>query len=53
MVFTLAICLGTTEKFKAAQKFYERNGFEEIEKESLPKEFPIMSVDIKFYRFTV
>jgi GNAT superfamily N-acetyltransferase len=47
------IFLGTTEKFTAAQKFYERNGFEEIEKQSLPKEFPIMSVDIKFYRFTV
>jgi len=44
------ICLGTTEKFIAAQRFYEKNGFEEIEKQSLPEEFPVMEVDVKFYR---
>lgn len=43
------ILLGTTEKFVAAQRFYEKNGFVEIKKENLPPEFPIMSVDIKFY----
>jgi GNAT superfamily N-acetyltransferase len=44
------ILLGTTEKFIAAQRFYEKNGFEEVEKQSLPKEFPVMEVDVKFYR---
>ena len=47
------IFLGTTEKFIAAQKFYEKNGFKEIEKKSLPGEFPIMSVDIRFYRYSL
>lgn len=45
------IYLGTTEKFIAAQRFYEKNGFAEIEKETLPKAFPVMAVDIKFYRY--
>ena len=44
------ILLGTTEKFVAAQRFYEKNGFEEIDKQLLPKEFPVMKVDVKFYR---
>ena len=45
------ILLGTTEKFIAAQRFYEKNGFEEIDKQLLPKEFPVMEVDVKFYKF--
>lgn len=45
------ILLGTTEKFIAAQRFYEKNGFEEIDKQLLPKEFPVMAVDVKFYRY--
>lgn len=45
------IFLGTTEKFVAAQRFYEKNGFVEIDKNQLPKEFPIMAVDVKFYKF--
>jgi N-acetylglutamate synthase-like GNAT family acetyltransferase len=45
--------LGTTEKFIAAQKFYEKNNFIEIEKECLPKAFPIMDVDVKFYKFSL
>jgi GNAT superfamily N-acetyltransferase len=48
-----AIFLGTTEKFVAAQKFYEKNGFTEIKKEELPKDFPVMEVDVKFYRIPV
>ena len=44
------IFLGTTEKFIAAQRFYEKNGFREIDKELLPKAFPVMEVDIKFYK---
>ncbi len=47
------ILLGTTEKFIAAQRFYEKNGFVEIEKEALPSEFPIMLVDVKFYKYTL
>ncbi len=47
------IFLGTTEKFLAAQRFYEKNGFIEIKKEALPKSFPIMAVDVKFYKYAV
>ena len=47
------IFLGTTEKFIAAQRFYEKNGFKEIEKKELPQTFPVMEVDIKFYRLSV
>ena len=44
------IWLGTTEKFVAAQKFYEKNNFTEVDKDRLPPEFPIMAVDVKFYK---
>lgn len=47
------IFLGTTEKFIAAQRFYEKNGFKEIQKKELPETFPVMEVDIKFYRLPV
>ncbi len=47
------IFLGTTEKFLGAQRFYEKNGFTEIPKQNLPKAFPIMEVDVKFYQFEV
>ena len=47
------ILLGTTEKFIAAQRFYEKNGFEEVEEQSLPNEFPVMEVDVKFYRYII
>lgn len=43
------IYLGTTSAFLAAHRFYEKNGFIEINKEDLPKSFPIMAVDSKFY----
>jgi N-acetylglutamate synthase-like GNAT family acetyltransferase len=45
------ILLGTTEKFIAAHRFYEKNRFFEIDKELLPSEFPIMKVDVKFYEY--
>jgi len=48
-----SILLGTTEKFLAAQRFYEKNGFEEINKSLLPIEFPVMPVDVKFYKYSV
>jgi GNAT superfamily N-acetyltransferase len=44
------ILLGTTEKFIAAHRFYEKNGFVEVPKASLPEAFPVMTVDVKFYR---
>ncbi len=47
------IFLGTTAKFLAAHRFYEKNGFTEIEKQSLPASFPIMTVDTRFYRYTI
>jgi N-acetylglutamate synthase-like GNAT family acetyltransferase len=46
------IYLGTTEKFLAAQRFYEKNGFLEVGKSELPKAFPVMDVDVKFYRLS-
>jgi N-acetylglutamate synthase-like GNAT family acetyltransferase len=46
------IYLGTTEKFLAAQRFYEKNGFLEVGKSALPKAFPVMDVDVKFYRLS-
>lgn len=43
------IFLGTTDKFLAAHRFYEKQGFEELPKADLPKAFPVMVVDSKFY----
>ena len=45
------IYLGTTSAFKAAHRFYEKNGFIEAQKEELPEVFPVMKVDSKFYRY--
>ena len=42
--------LGTTEQFRAAHRFYEKNGFVEIDRAALPGAFPVMAVDTKFYR---
>jgi len=47
------IFLGTTEKFLAAHRFYEKNGFVSIEKEKLPGRFPLMAVDTKFYAYLI
>jgi len=44
------IYLGTTEKFLAAHRFYEKNSFIQIAKETLPEPFPIMKVDTRFYK---
>jgi GNAT superfamily N-acetyltransferase len=44
------IFLGTTAQFLAAHRFYEKNGFQEIAKSDLPRAFPIMEVDTRFYR---
>lgn len=45
-----AVFLGTTAKFLAAHRFYEKNGFIEIAPVELPVAFPIMAVDTKFYQ---
>lgn len=45
-----ALFLGTIDKMLAAQKFYGRNGFQEIEKSALPDSFPIMKVDNLFFK---
>lgn len=44
-----SIYLGTIHIFKAAQRFYERNGFYEVTKQQLPPAFPVMAVDDVFY----
>jgi len=44
------IFLGTTDKFVAAHRFYEKNRFREIDRAALPAAFPVMAVDTKFYR---
>ncbi|NUT76815.1 GNAT family N-acetyltransferase [Pseudomonas sp. C1C7] len=45
--------LGTTEKFVAAHRFYEREGFEKIEETDLPTSFPRMIVDTRFYELNL
>lgn len=47
------IYLGTTAKFLAAHRFYEKNGFIQIETTTLPSAFPLMKVDTRFYMYTV
>lgn len=44
------VWLGTTSRFLAAHRFYEKNGFEEVAPSSLPVRFPVMAIDSKFYR---
>lgn len=45
-----SIYLGTVTKLKAAQRFYEKNGFVEVAKSELPENFPLVAVDDKFYK---
>lgn len=47
------IYLGTTSKFLAAHRFYEKNGFISIDKSDLPGTFPVMEVDVKFYKYVL
>ncbi|WP_041855649.1 GNAT family N-acetyltransferase [Candidatus Korobacter versatilis] len=44
------IFLGTTDKFKAAHRFYEKNGFEAVSPDALPSAFPRMVQDTRYYR---
>lgn len=43
------IYLGTTDKFLAAHRFYEKNGFHLVDVADLPESFPRMAVDTRFY----
>jgi len=45
--------LGTVEVLTAAQRFYERNGFERINRTALPDYFPLMSADTVFYHLVL
>lgn len=45
----LEIYLGTTDRFLAAHRFYEKHGFARLTKASLPASFPVMAVDSVFY----
>ncbi|GAB4358740.1 MAG: GNAT family N-acetyltransferase [Kiloniellaceae bacterium] len=44
------IYLGTTSKFLAAHRFYEKAGFDLVDEADLPESFPRMKVDTRFYR---
>jgi len=41
--------LGTIDRFVAAHRFYEKNGFVEIPATNLPEAFPLMGVDTRFF----
>jgi N-acetylglutamate synthase and related acetyltransferases len=43
------IFLGTSSKYPAVSRFYEKNGFKEIGRQELPPSFPAMGLDDKFY----
>jgi GNAT superfamily N-acetyltransferase len=43
------VWLGTTDKFVAAHRFYEKHGFRRVEKAELPEGFLFMPVDTRFY----
>ena len=47
------IYLGTTEKFLAAHRFYEKNHFVAIPQAGLPNRFPVMKVDTRFYKLVI
>jgi len=46
------VWLGTTEKFLAAHRFYEKSGFARVDRKGLPRSFPVMAVDTRFYRWS-
>ncbi len=47
------LILGTIDRMKAAHRFYERNGFKEVQKVNLPDNFPVMGVDNTFYSLSI
>jgi N-acetylglutamate synthase-like GNAT family acetyltransferase len=47
------VYLGTVDMLKAAHRFYEKNGFERIEKKAIPAGFPFMQADTLFYHLAL
>jgi N-acetylglutamate synthase-like GNAT family acetyltransferase len=47
------VLLGTTARFLAAHRFYEKNGFRQIAPDALPAAFPRLAVDTRFYARTL
>jgi N-acetylglutamate synthase-like GNAT family acetyltransferase len=47
------IYLGTVERLHAAQRFYSKQGFTEIDSTMLPPRFPRMQVDTRFFKYVV
>jgi N-acetylglutamate synthase-like GNAT family acetyltransferase len=47
------IYLGTTDKFLAAHRFYEKHRFVMVAPDDLPARFPRMAVDSRFYCYTL
>lgn len=45
--------LGTVDVLKAAIRFYQKRGFEQIEEENLPQSFPRMSQDNMFFHLNL
>jgi putative acetyltransferase len=45
-----ALYLGTVHKLKASHRFYQKNGFDEIQKVDLPPNYPLMLVDTMFFK---
>ncbi len=47
------VFLGTTEKFLAAHRFYEKHGFVQVVPRELPVAFPRMALDTRFYKLAL
>lgn len=47
------IYLGTVAQMKAAHRFYERNGFRQIDAAALPAYYPRVEVDVLFYHLNL
>lgn len=48
-----SLYLGTMDQFKAAQRFYDKNGFVRIPRETLPEQMPVSPMDTIFYRWVI
>lgn len=48
-----SVYLGTMEQFKAAQKFYLKNHFNQISRRDLPPEMPVSPMDKLFYQLNI
>lgn len=47
------VYLGTIERLEAAVIFYKKNNFVEVDKKTLPENFPIMKVDTHFFKLVI